>query len=245
MGNGGPIYGILSDIHGNLEGFTAVLKDAHEHGVTHYVCLGDIVGYNANPAECLEKIRELGCVSICGNHDHYCSFDDDLTGFHPLAADAVDWTRRQLSAEQQKFLAELKLVQRVENFTIVHSTLDMPERWGYVFESLEAEASLTYQTTTVCFYGHTHVPLAFEKTGDLVGGIYSRIKVSLGKKYFVNAGSIGQPRDGDARAAYVIYDFEKQEIELRRLPYDVELAQDKVRKAGLPERLAARLAIGR
>jgi len=240
-----PIYGILSDIHSNWEGLTAVLKDAHEHGVTHYACLGDIVGYNANPSECLEKIRGLQCTCVCGNHDHYCSFDDDLTGFHPLAADAVDWTRRQLSAEQQKFLADLKLVQRVENFTIVHSTLDMPEMWGYVFESLEAEASFTYQMTTVCFYGHTHVPLAFEKGSELTAGTYERIKVNLEKKYFINVGSIGQPRDGDPRASYVIYDFEAKEIQLRRVPYDVAAAQEKIRKSELPERLAARLAIGR
>ncbi len=241
----GPIYGILSDIHGNWEGLTAVLEDARKCQVTHFVCLGDIVGYNANPAECLEKIRELRCVSVCGNHDHFCSFDDDLTGFHPLAADAVGWTRRQLSADQQKFLAELKLVQRVENFTVVHSTLDMPEMWGYVFESLEAEASFTYQVTTLCFYGHTHVPLAFEKGTDLIGGTYARIRLDLGRRYFVNAGSIGQPRDGDPRAAYVIYDAAKREIELRRVDYDVPTAQEKIRRAGLPERLAVRLAIGR
>ncbi len=241
----GPIYGVLSDIHANQEGLNAVLKDAHEHGVTHYVCLGDIVGYNASPSECLETIRELNCISVCGNHDHYCSFDDDLTGFHPLAADAVDWTRRQLSAEQQKYLAELSLVQRVENFTIVHSTLDMPEMWGYVFESLEAEASFNYQKTTVCFYGHTHVPLVFEKGSDLAVGSYERIQISLGKKYFINVGSIGQPRDGDPRASYVIFNLAKKEVELRRVPYDIGLAQQKIRQAGLPERLAVRLAIGR
>ncbi len=240
-----PVYAILSDIHGNLEALQAVLKDAQELGVSHYVCLGDIVGYNANPSECLEIIRELGCKCVCGNHDHFCSFDDDLTGFHPMAADAIDWTRRQLSAEQQKFLAELKLVERVENFTIVHSTLDMPEMWGYVFESLEAEASFNYQLTTVCFYGHTHVPMAFQKASVVEGGTFTKLKITLGKKYFVNVGSIGQPRDGDSRASYGIYDMEKREIELRRIPYDVATAQDKIRKAGLPERLAARLAIGR
>lgn len=240
-----PVYAILSDIHGNWEGLTAVLKDAHERGVSHYVCLGDIVGYNANPAECLEKIKELNCVSVCGNHDHYCSFDDDLTGFHPLAADAVDWTRRQLSAEQQKSLADLKMVERVGNFTIVHSTLDMPDMWGYVFENLEAEASFNYQVTTVCFYGHTHVPMAFEKASEVTGGTYMRLKINMGRKYFVNVGSIGQPRDGDPRSSYVIFDLDRKELELRRVPYDVATAQDKVRKAGLPERLAARLAIGR
>jgi diadenosine tetraphosphatase ApaH/serine/threonine PP2A family protein phosphatase len=240
-----PVYAILSDIHGNLEALQAVLKDAGEHAATHYVCLGDIVGYNANPSECLEMIRALGCKCVCGNHDHFCSFDDDLTGFHPMAADAIDWTRRQLSADQQKVLADLKLVERVENFTIVHSTLDMPDMWGYVFESLEAEASFNYQLTTVCFYGHTHVPMAFQKASIVEGGVFTKLKIALGKKYFINVGSIGQPRDGDSRASYGLYDMEKHEIELRRIPYDVATAQEKIRKAGLPERLAARLAIGR
>ena len=99
--------------------------------------------------------------------------------------------------------------------------------------------------TTVCFYGHTHMPLAFEKSGEVTGGVYARLKISLEKKYFINAGSIGQPRDGDARAAYAIYDMEKKEIQLRRVPYDIATTQEKIRKAGLPERLAARLAIGR
>ena len=222
-----------------------MLKDAVCHGVTDYVCLGDVVGYNANPVECLEKVRELKCAIVSGNHDHYCSFDDDLTGFHPIAADAIDFTRKQLSADHQVFLAELNLVQRVSNFTIVHSTLDMPDMWGYVFESLEAEASFNYQMTTVCFYGHTHVPLAFIKGNDISGGSYSRLKIDVERKYFINVGSIGQPRDGDPRASYVIYDMDKQEIELRRIEYDIAATQLKIRKAGLPERLAARLAIGR
>jgi predicted phosphodiesterase len=241
----GQIYGVLSDIHGNLEALQAVFEDAAKAGVTDFVCVGDIVGYNANPAECLDKIWELNCVAVRGNHDHYCSFDDDLTGFHPLAADAVDWTRRQLSADQQKYLADLPLVQRVSGFTIVHSTLDMPDMWGYVFEGLEAESSFNYQTTTICFFGHTHVPLAFEKASEVVGGTYSRLKINLGKKYFVNVGSIGQPRDGDPRAAYAVFYVDKKEVELRRVEYNVPLAQEKIRSAGLPERLAARLAIGR
>ncbi len=242
---GAARYAILSDIHGNWEALEAVLRDADAQHVSQFVGAGDIVGYNASPSECLDRMRALGGVMVSGNHDHYCSFDDDLTGFHPLAADAVDWTRRQLSAEQQKFLADLPLVQRVGNFTIVHSTLDMPDMWGYVFESLEAEASFNYQMTTVCFYGHTHVPLAFEKAAVVTGGVYMRLQISLEKKYFINVGSIGQPRDGDPRAAYVIYDLDKKEVELRRVPYDIATAQEKIRRSGLPERLAARLAIGR
>ena len=241
----GPVYAVIGDIHANIESLTAVLADARQRGVTHYLCVGDVVGYNASPAECLDLIQELKCVSVCGNHDHYCSFDDDLSGFHPLAADAVDWTRRQLSADQQKFLADLKLVERVGNITLVHSTLDMPEMWGYVFENLEAEASFNYQVTSVCFFGHTHVPLAFEKGSEISGGVYSAIKIQLGRKYFINVGSVGQPRDGDPRAAYVTYDVAKREVALHRIPYDIASAQKRIRAAGLPDKLAERLGRGR
>lgn len=243
--SGGAIYAVFGDIHGNLEALDAILADASKLGVNHYACVGDIVGYNANPVECLEKIRRLNCVCVKGNHDHYCSLDSELEGFHPYAADAVDWTRAQLSDEQQQFLADMKYVNRAGIFTIVHSTLDMPASWGYVFEELEAEASFNYQKTTVCFHGHTHVPLVFQKAGEVSGGTYNKLSIVMGKKYFVNVGSVGQPRDGDPRAAYCVFDVKKRQIELRRIPYDVAQAQKKVRKAGLPEKLAARLGTGR
>jgi diadenosine tetraphosphatase ApaH/serine/threonine PP2A family protein phosphatase len=238
-------YAILGDIHANLEALLAVLADARKRGVTHYLCLGDVVGYNANPVECLERVRELGGPVVRGNHDHYCAFDESLEGFHPIAADVVAWTRNQLSAEQREFLGALPFIKRVETFTIVHSTLDTPDMWGYVFDKLEADASFAYQSTTLCFYGHTHVPLAFEKTDRVRVGLYSKIKVMLGRKYLINAGSVGQPRDGDPRAAYVTFDLLKNEIELHRVPYDFRMTQKKIMAAGLPERVASRLAIGR
>ena len=238
-------YALLGDIHANLEALEVVLQDAKEHGVTKYACVGDVVGYNANPVECMNIVRELGCTTVRGNHDHYCSHAENLNGFHPLAADVVDWTRKQLNAEQQDWLRKLKFVAPVESFTIVHSTLDTPEMWGYVFDKLEAEANFNYQTTTLCFYGHTHVPLAFEKSDTVRFGLYSKIKVMLGKKYFINVGSVGQPRDGDPRAAYVIFDMINNTVELRRIPYDIQKTQKKILDAGLPGRIAARLAVGR
>ena len=238
-------YAILGDIHANWEALCAVLSDAEKQGVTHFVCLGDIVGYNANPVECLEKIREMKCPIVRGNHDHYCSGDDNLNGFHPIAADVVAWTRGQLSDEQKAYLANLKYVERVETFTIVHSTLDTPEMWGYVFDKLEADASFAYQYSSLCFYGHTHVPLAFEKTDRVRVGLYSKIRITLGRKYFINAGSVGQPRDGDPRAAYVTYDMMKNVVELHRVAYDFRITQKKIIDAGLPERVASRLALGR
>ena len=238
-------YAILGDIHSNLEALENVLADAQAQGVTRYACVGDIVGYNANPVECLNKVRELGAVSVRGNHDHYCSHAESLNGFHPLAADVVGWTRKQLNAEQQEYLRNLRYVAPVETFTIVHATLDMPEQWGYVFDRLEAEANFNYQTTTLCFYGHTHMPLAFEKTDTIRFGLYTKLKVGLGRKYFINVGSVGQPRDGDPRAAYVVYDMINNVVELRRIAYDIEKTQRKILDAGLPGRIAARLAQGR
>ena len=150
-----------------------------------------------------------------------------------------------MTEDDLTFLKQLKLVRVVSSFTLVHSTLDMPEKWGYVFDELEAESNFNYQSTTVCFNGHTHQPVAFEKSGyvrRINGG--GKIAVTLGKKYFVNVGSVGQPRDGDNRASYAVYDTTARQIELRRVAYDIEAAQKKVIAAGLPERLAVRLKLG-
>lgn len=238
-------YAIIGDIHANLEALQAVLKDSKEQEVSHFACLGDVVGYNANPVECLEIIRDLECPTVRGNHDHYVAHSDSLEGFHPLAANVVDWTRKQLTDEQRVYLGQLPYNLSVETFTIVHSTLDAPGGWCYVFDKLEAEANFSYQVTSVCFYGHTHVPIAFEQTDIIKAGSFRKLKVMNGRKYFVNVGSVGQPRDGDPRAAYVIYDMINNQIELRRIPYDFTVTQKKILENGLPERLASRLAIGR
>jgi len=238
-------YGILGDIHGNWEALTAVLEDASKKNVESFVCVGDIVGYNANPAECLKEIRKISCAIVRGNHDHYCAYDESLDDFHPLAANVVDWTRQQLTKEDLAFLHDLKMHQVHAGFTIVHSTLDMPEKWGYVFDPLEAEANFSYQTTSVCFHGHTHIPVVYEKQGGVRRLPAKTFKLTVGSKYFINIGSVGQPRDGDPRASYAIYDLETKEVEFIRVEYDVATTQAKIRKAGLPERLAKRLELGK
>ena len=239
-------YAILGDVHANWEALEAVLADAETQGVTNYCCVGDIVGYNADPEKCLEKIRALAGENVVrGNHDHYCSRQENLSGFHPLAADVVDWTRRRLSDEQRAWLGALKLSRTVETFMLVHATLDNPEMWGYVFDKLEAEANFAYQMCSVCFFGHTHVPLAFEKAGIVRGGLYTKLRITAGRKYYINVGSDGQPRDGDPRAAYAIYDLAQNVVELRRVEYDIPATQRKIQAAGLPARAASRLEIGR
>ena len=238
-------YAVIADIHGNLEALQVVLADIKEQKCTHVVCLGDVVGYGANPKECLDIIRGMNIPVVKGNHDEYIGVDVNPDGFNDAAAEAVTWSRAQLTEDDRKWLRELKYFRLVANFSIVHATLDAPQRWGYVFEKLEAAASFTYQNTQVCFFGHTHVPVAFIRDTGVRGGTYSKFRVEAGKKYFVNVGSVGQPRDGNPKSAYVIYDLTQQTIELRRLDYPIAEAQRKIRAAGLPERLAERLASGK
>ncbi len=238
-------YAIFGDIHANLEALQAVLNDAEAQKVTDYVCLGDVVGYNANPHECVQLIRDLDCPVVKGNHDEMASLEDDLTGFNPLAEEAINWTRQQLRAEDKQWLRELKMTRLVKGFTIVHATLDTPHKWGYVFNQLDAAASFNYQHTEVCFYGHTHAPRAYIRDASVKTVVLDKLQIEPGKKYFVNVGSVGQPRDGDWHAAYCIYTPERNLIELRRLEYDIWTAQDKIVEAGLPQRLADRLALGK
>jgi len=238
-------YAIFGDIHANMEALQVVLEDSRSQRITQYCCIGDIVGYNANPSECLEEIRKLNCPIVKGNHDEQASGMNELEGFNPLASHAIQWTRDQLSEEQKAFLRELKFVRQVDAFTLVHATLDTPHKWGYVFDQLAAAASFSYQNTSLCFFGHTHVPLAFVRDTTVYGGTYDTIKIELGKKYFVNVGSVGQPRDGNPKTSYAIYDTVTRTVNLRRLDYDIAKAQAKIIDAGLPKRLAERLAQGK
>jgi predicted phosphodiesterase len=238
-------FAIFSDTHGNLEALEAVLADARERRCTHFVCLGDIVGYNANPHECVERIRELDCPTVKGNHDEQASLPLSTSDFNELAERAIQWTRDNLTEEDKQWLRELPLQKKVRDFTIVHATLDTPAQWGYVFNNLDAAASFTYQHTTVCFFGHTHVPMVFIRDEGVRREWIDHIRIEPTKKYLINMGSVGQPRDGNWRAAYCIYDIENNLVEQLRVKYDLAVAQQKIIKAGLPRLLAERLALGR
>ena len=262
-------YAILSDIHGNLEALNVTLEVCKQEKVDSYVCLGDIVGYNANPKECLEIVRALpGITVVKGNHDEYVSNNDEvMEGFNPHAKAAVLWTKAQLTDEDRKWLAGLpmRLTIKGANMTIVHATLDGPDAWGYIFDTHHAADNFSYQFTQLCFCGHSHVPLAFSKrpiamgarpieeiplwasendgsdfkTADMI-----QLPVEQSVKYLINVGSVGQPRNRDPRASFCIYDTEQKLLTRYRLPYDVALTQQKIREAHLPERLAARLERG-
>lgn len=236
---------LFGDIHANLEALEAVLADASQQGVTDYVCMGDIVGYNADPAACLEIVRAMNCPTVKGNHDEDASGMHSLDTMNPVAAAALEWTRQQLSDEQRVWLNRLRMVRQVSDFTVVHSTLDQPTSWNYVTNRFDAMSNFAYQFTQLCFHGHTHVPRVYVKNSKVQEVPAESIAIEEGSKYFINVGSVGQPRDGDWRASYAILDMESQMIVFRRVEYDIAKTQQKILAAGLPEMLAERLANGR
>ncbi len=237
---------LFGDIHANFEALEAVLADAATQGVTDYVCMGDVVGYNPDPAACLERIREMGCATIKGNHDEDASGTHPLENINPVAAAALMWTREQLNDEQRQWLRRLRMVRQIGPFTVVHSTLDQPAHWNYVTNRFDAMANFSYQFTQVCFHGHTHVPRVFIKTENKVEEAAAEsVIIERMAKYFINVGSVGQPRDGDWRSCYAIYDVANQLVVFRRVEYDLPSTQRKILAAGLPEMLAERLTEGR
>lgn len=236
---------LFGDIHSNLEALQSVLADAQSQGCTHYICLGDLVGYSADPAACLDLVRSLDCPVVKGNHDEQAAMSGPLDDFTEQAADAMRWTRGQIGEPDKEWLRSLRLQRVIRDFTVVHATLDTPHKWGYVVTPGDAAASFTYQHTPVCFFGHTHEPFVFS-TGIVVKKqTYDKLRLRPGTQYLVNVGSVGQPRDRDWRAAYVIYQPGAAEVELRRVPYDIATTQRKILEAGLPAGLAERLAQGK
>jgi diadenosine tetraphosphatase ApaH/serine/threonine PP2A family protein phosphatase len=236
---------LFGDIHANLEALEAVLQDATEQGCTDHVCMGDIVGYNADPYACLEIVRSKNWPVVKGNHDEDASGDHSLESMNPVAASALEWTRQQLSEDQRAWLRNIRMVRQVEDFTVVHSTLDQPQSWNYVTNKFDAMSNFSYQFTNLCFHGHTHVPRIFIRDSRVAEVEGDSIVIEPGMKYFINTGSVGQPRDGDWRACYAIYDIPTATVSFRRVEYDLATTQQKIRAAGLPEVLAERLAEGR
>ena len=235
-------FGIFSDIHSNLEALTAVLDDMCQVGVTHSVCLGDIVGYNANPKECLKVVRELGCPLVKGNHDEMVSATGEAKNYNAMAGEGISYSREALDDEEKSFLRQQPMKQRVHGYTFVHASLDDPENWNYICSALEAGNSFIYQFTQLCFIGHTHVAQLFMKEGDVREVNHERpVPLKKNARYLVNVGSVGQPRDHNWKSSYVILDAEKNTLEYRRVPYDLEKTQKKILDAGLPVEIAERL----
>ncbi len=239
-------YAVISDIHGNLEALQAVLRECTLARVQALLCAGDIVGYGANPKECLAIVRQFKAVTVAGNHDWAVGGRLDFSHFTDDGRAAVEWTRGHVSMEDIAFLNALELVVKNKDCILVHSSLYEPQQFRYMTELSKAKPSLGIMDVPVCFIGHTHVPGAFVE-GD--GRYYylknSTIEIQPHYKYMVNVGSVGQSRDGNPMASFCIYDTEVQTIELRRVPYNIHEAQRKILEVGLPKNLAFRLALGK
>ena len=239
-------YAILGDIHGNLEALEAVCGSLAGEDIDKFFCVGDIVGYGASPADCIYTIKKLEAVTVAGNHDWAAVDLVNADYFNDYARAAILWTKDVIGPGEKEFLRSLKLVYGQDDFSIAHGTLDSPENFDYMLGSYTAARTFSAMDTGVCFVGHSHVAGAYWQVDRGIDYIFEpTIKVSENNKYIINAGSIGQPRDGDPKAAYCIYDTREGIIDIKRVRYDIKKAQDKILKAGLPEILAYRLEKGR
>lgn len=240
-------YGIFSDIHANLEALERVIEAYKKERIDRYLCVGDIVGYAANPCECIEKVKELVSVIVAGNHDWASVGKISIEYFNSLAKKAILWTERNLSYEDKQFLSSLSLIYKKDKeFTLVHGTLDKPEKFDYCLSLSSAQGVFSLLETELCFIGHTHHPGVFiEEKGKISYMAKSRFTILKDNRYIINVGSVGQPRDANPQACFCIYDTEQKLIELRRLDYDIKTTQDKILSRGLPPFLAMRLSIGK
>ena len=242
---------VLADVHANLEALAAVIGDARAAGCTRFVCLGDVVGYGADPAACVDLVRSLPCdPTVLGNHDAVAAGREEPTWFNPLARDAVLWTRRALSPEQRAWLADRPRTAELDadGFSLLLSHGDPRDvaRWGYVWGAWEARRILAGCDARVVLVGHSHRPLAVREgpDGDVRSVRPDRLDLGGADRWLLNPGSVGQPRDGDPRAAYLVLDPAAGTVAYRRVPYDVTAVQAKIRAAGLPRELAERLGEG-
>ena len=245
---------ILTDIHGNIEALEAVLAIVPQDVYDRLLVLGDLVGYGASPNEVVDRVHGLRPdVVIRGNHDKVASGVESTDHFNYLAAEAARWTLETLTAENRERVAGLPAGPRMidAQVEVCHGTPFDED--VYVFDELDAMRALDASQRPVCFFGHTHVPVVFELSRENLKTLIpepdpeglATVTIRDDCKYLINPGSVGQPRDGDPRAAYAVFDSDRNQVMLRRVAYRVDLAQQKIIAAGLPESLAHRLALGR
>lgn len=239
-------WAILSDVHGNLEAFRAVIADLRAEGAERIAFLGDAVGYGADPEECLQLLEELAEIIVAGNHDYGAVGLTDVSYFNPAAKAAILWTGRKLPEERKSYLRRLPLVRQVGDISFIHATPHEPGEWNYILTLPEAEEGFQAMSGELVFIGHSHAPVILAKRGRERVNAYKKGEAVLekGVRYIINIGSIGQPRDRNPHAAYGLYDEAGRNYRLKRVPYDIQTAQQKIIRAGLPPSLAHRLSLG-
>jgi diadenosine tetraphosphatase ApaH/serine/threonine PP2A family protein phosphatase len=242
---------VFTDIHANRQAFSACLDFARAHGAERTICLGDYVGYGADPEWTVEVVMDLverGAIAVCGNHD--CAIGTPTESMNAEAQAAIEWTRGRLSAIQRRFLAELPLALQEDDRLYVHSEASNPPRWRYVQDARDAARSIVATDAEVTFCGHIHQPSLYSmssaaKMTCLVPRSGIPVQLLGGRRWLAVLGSVGQPRDGDPAASFAMFDTDSREITYCRVPYDVETAARRIRQNGLPFWLADRLLVGR
>jgi len=247
--NSARYFAILSDIHGNIDALEAVQEDMESYSVRGIFCLGDIVGYGPEPGECVSRIMESCAATVLGNHEVMLflleKFGDDLA---ETIRDPLNLARETLSADQMRWLRGLPITADLSPITLCHSSLNEPAAFNYIDSIEEAGENFAAQATEISFHGHTHIPAIWKE----VGGKFRRyhpsekpVRLQSRNRYAINVGSVGQPRDGDPRASYALYDYEERILLHRRVEYDIKKAQSRFEKAGLPDQMSQRLTVGR
>jgi predicted phosphodiesterase len=239
---------IIADIHANLEALQAVLERAHALNVDEIVCLGDIVGYNASPNECVDILRKEKILSVLGNHDACASGLEEPYRFNALARSALFWTREHLTKENRSFLLELSREKRVHDCFLFHGSIYDTNRYilsrDDVVNNFQSLAGLD-GALKLGFFGHTHVRTAFIDHRGIISREQSLdLTISPEKRYLINPGSVGQPRDSDPRASFLVYDHDDRIVLFFRVEYDIKRCQVRIVQAGLPSQLAERLELG-
>ncbi len=238
-------YAILGDIHSNLEALSAVLALARKTGVDGFFSVGDIVGYGPDPEPCMDLLAAAQCRAVAGNHDEAVAGLTDFSHYSDGARAGIIWTQEKIAASTVSKLKALPLTLETPHFSVVHASLESPSQWPYILDGQHAVPSIALQKQPVCFYGHTHLPVVFRDDGMAMRFHEACLSLDKKRRYLINAGSVGQPRDGIALSCLLVYDTEASTVQLHRVEYEVGKTQQKILQEGLPSSLALRLSYGR
>ncbi len=240
-------YLVFSDIHGNAQALETVIDEIGEIRPDFVVSLGDVVGYGANPSDCVDLVEEHCDIRICGNHDFVAAGLAESENFNVTARISIEWTKNSLSASQKELLSAYDTVKRHGECLFSHSSPVSPLDWEYIYTLGQADRIFRETDERFIFIGHTHVPGIISH--DLLSGSRveksSKIEIAEDRRYLINTGSVGQPRDGVSAASFAVIDVQRGRISMRRIPYDIMEAQERIRAEGLPESLASRLVVAK
>lgn len=239
-------YGLISDIHGNLEALSAVLDDLEKRGVESIHCLGDVIGYGADPAACLKLAGKHCDTKLLGNHEYAALGLQSCENFNDAARSSTEWTQQTLDDDCISAMSDFALDRPMDDMYLVHASPFEPSEWHYILSATDAVSAFECLRQKISFFGHSHIPAILREKPNGLPSFQTGHDFTADPegRYLVNVGSVGQPRDGDPRAAYVIFESEELDIEFHRVEYDIEAAQHKMREADLPSTLINRLSAG-